>query len=359
MKMLNVIGLGMSSVLCASLLVACADGRGTTGFKSYDYSKEERAQNKARYDALNKTPGSGDVGTGSSKPVEVLVADPGRGIDQPLFTPVVEAGAAGAGKDSAQPRVINEAGKPNPSAVPEMAAKVQDLNVTIEGELKEQNPTAKGLIKGITVLPNAFNLATAVTIQAVVVINGQEVYMDAANVPLKYLKADDRMSNMLFTLTNPCDQKTILVKDLMQAGVSCADANCQSVQMVLSFKTKGRPANAILILQAGKKDGKAVWQYKKTNIGEPMTFVQAQKPCEMTKTIAPTEGKTIPATENGKTIPATENASVLPPPSELTPTIGAPALTPTIEAPEAVQAVPPSETSATIPAPAAVHAENI
>ncbi len=359
MKMLNVIGIGMSSVLCASLLTACADGRGTNGFKSYEYSKEERAQNKARAEALNKTPGSGDVGTGSTTPA--LPPDSGRGLDTPLFTPAPVAGTKG--NESAQPRVINEQGKANPSGVLEMTAKVQDLNVTIEGELKEENPTAKGLVKGVTVMPNAFTQATAVTIQAVVVINKEEVYFDAANVPVKFLKSEEQMPNILFTLSKPCDSKTILAKDLLQAGVKCGDANCQSIQLILSFKTEGRPANAILVLQAGKKDGtaKAQWLYKASNIGTPMTFLQAQKSCEMAKIVPPEEGKTIPAAESAKTVPALENAKIipapeavqaLPAPTEVTKAIEAPEATKAVEAPAATTAVVPAEEAKVIGAPA-------
>jgi hypothetical protein len=57
MKTLNVIGFKVAGVMCAGLLLACADGRGTNGFKSYQYSKTEKEQNlalKAKRDGTDK-----------------------------------------------------------------------------------------------------------------------------------------------------------------------------------------------------------------------------------------------------------------------------------------------------------------
>lgn len=294
MKLSNFIGFGISGVICAGLLGACADGRGTNGFKSYQYSKEERAINKAKYDKLHPAPvnpnqntpppddsaKAGDIGTGSSAP---LAVDSGRGTGEDIFKP--------APPESAQSRVIAEPGRPNPSAVPSLLATVEKLNLTIEGELKikAENSVAKGLVKGITILPTGgANVDRKITIQAVVKIAGEELYMDAANIPVKYMKGEESTANMLFILTKPCDNKVVMVKDLLQAVAKCRDENCLAIEVVLIFKTQGRAANAIFVVTPGKNaDGKIGWQYFATNVGTPKTFVDAQKACEAPKPAKP------------------------------------------------------------------------
>lgn len=283
MKMSNVMVVGLGSVLCASLLTACADGRGTNGFKSYQFTKEEMAQNKLKRDGakpkvetnqnngIEDTAPTGDIGTGNSNPTATLPPPPKTTSGNPVFT------APGAGS-----HVIIEPGPAtNPSGVVDLTAKVQDLNLTIDEELKDgkqENAVAKRLVKGITVTPNGTDTARTISINAIVVVGGEEVVMEATDIPVKNLKAEETLSNMLFTLTKRCDQKPVIVKNMLQAAAKCSDDRCLGIQVILSFETQdpARRAYAVFVVAPGRNaQGRTEWMYFKTNIGTPKTFQEA------------------------------------------------------------------------------------
>jgi hypothetical protein len=297
MKISNVVVVGLGSVLCASLLTACADGRGTNGFKSYQYSKDEMAQNKLKRDgakpksgtnqnsSIDDTAPNGEIGTGNTNPIASLPPPPKETSGNPVFnTP------------SAGSQVIIEAGPANPSGVVTLNAKVQDLNFTIDEELKDgkqENTVAKGLVKGITVTPSGTEDARTISINALVVIGREEVVMEATDVPVKHLKAEESLSNMFFTLTKPCDQKPVIVKNMLQAAAKCSDAKCMGIEVILSFETQdpARRAFAVFLVAPGQNaQGKTEWMYYKTNIGTPQTFKKAVEniaACPAPRLVAP------------------------------------------------------------------------
>ncbi len=309
MKMSNVIVFGLGSVVCASLLTACADGRGTNGFKSYRFSKEEMAQNKLKRDGakpkadanqnnlIDDTAPSGDVGTGSSNPTAALPPPPKLTSGNPVFAP-----------PSAGSNLIIEPGPANPSLVVDLTAKVKDLNFTIDEELKdgkEENSVAKSLVKGITVTPNGTDAARMISINAILVVGGKEVVMEALDVPVKHLKGDESLSNMLFTLTKPCDQKPIMVKNMLQAAAKCRDEKCLGIEVLLSFETQdpARRAYAVLLVAPGRDaQRKLEWQYFKSNIGTPKTFEQAVN--SMAACPAPQVAAPAPGAQQGQAAPA-------------------------------------------------------
>ncbi len=223
MKLLNVIGYGMSGMMCASLLVACADGRGTNGFRSYQFSKEERAKNLALKEARSpkakqnqNSPSADDSAetSGEATPNRDLAPAPkGRQPEEPLF------------KDRAQSQVLSEPGKvlptANPSGVPIQEASVKMLNVKIEEELKAGvNEVAKGLVKGITVVPSGPDQARTISLQATVMIGKDEVYMEANDVPVKPLKEEESVENFLFTLSKPCETRRLRPKTFCRPRLS-------------------------------------------------------------------------------------------------------------------------------------------
>jgi hypothetical protein len=314
MKMSNVIVFGLGSVVCASLLTACADGRGTNGFKSYRFSKEEMAQNKLKRDGAkpkvepnqnggtDDTAASGDIGTGNSNPTAALPPTPNL-TSGPVFAP-----------PSAGSNLIIEPGPANPSRVVDLTAKVKDLNFTIDEELKdgqEENSVAKRLVKGITVAPNGTDVARTISINAVLVIGGEEVVMEALDVPVKHLKGEENLSNMLFTLTKPCDQKPIMVKNMLQAAAKCRDEKCLGIEVLLSFEIQdpSRRAYAALLVAPGRDaQRKLEWQYFKSNIGTPKTFEQAvnsMAACPAPQVAAPASG-----TQQGQAAPAPAKSSL-------------------------------------------------
>jgi hypothetical protein len=202
--------------------------------------------------------------------------------------------------------------------VPDLTAKVADLNVTIEAEIAAgQNAVAKELVKGITVLPSGTDQARKIAIQAMVVINGSEVVMDAADVPVKHLKDDERMPNILFNLTKPCDEQVIPAKNLLQAGAKCRDELCRIIDVILSFETQDpqRRANAIFVVSPKRDtDGKVKWAYVATNIGKVKPFVEAQKACAAPAPANPAPGQGEPPATTAPA-PAPGDVSAAPAPS--------------------------------------------
>jgi hypothetical protein len=320
MKTLNVIGFKVAGVMCAGLLLACADGRGTNGFKSYQYSKTEKEQNlalKAKRDGTDKvqprnTPGADD--SQETGAINLGTSAPPAPVNRPDSPPVFTSNDSAAGKNFTEPQTppasTQVSPAPNPSAVADLSAKVQDLNVTIENELKQgagENKIAKALIKGITILPKGTDADRKFDLRAIVRINGEEAYMEANDTAVKFLKAEERMQNFLFTLSKPCEEgKVIQVKNSLQAAAKCRDAACLVIEVILSFETQNenRRANAILVVAPTKNaQDKVEWSYLQTNIGTPKTFEQEGPHCakpELPVTAAPPAA---PAVEPAPTAP--------------------------------------------------------
>lgn len=274
MKWPNVIGL----LVGTSLLMACADGRGTNGFKSYQYSKDELARNKSLKagSVSSKSDRTNSGSDDSSKTAELPPPSiPPKDQGQVLLRPSEDGD-----KGSATAKVISSTdGAENPSQVAPMTGSVKDINVSILGELaKGDNESAKNLIKGITILPEGSSDKRTITLQAVVVVGGEEVHMDAANIPVSYLRDDQELSQMLFTLMKPCDQTPVVVRNALSAAAKCQDEACNKIELILSFEVAGgNRANGIVIVELGKgAEGKLEWRITASNIGRPKSFVQAQ-----------------------------------------------------------------------------------
>lgn len=279
---LNVLRISLSGAICMSLITACGDGRGSSGFKSFKYSSEEIAKNQARLkaeqDAKNPkstTPGpdrrtddtespadglnGGGQGSGDSKSDgkgDTKGASSGgnnenaggaKGASAPAGGAAVESGLF-KNTDKASSQIFAEKKTPLEQ---QKTADIKDINLTIERETSgnKKNEEASKLVKGYTVTVKGTAEARTVSIEALLVIEGQLTSMFVANEPVRAVKDGEQVLNVNPDLKKACTEETVFNKDNLYVGIKCKDESCTTIEALLDIKDGSKRVNAVLTMQ--------------------------------------------------------------------------------------------------------------
>ncbi len=267
-SILNVLRVGAGGLLCASFLVACADGRGSNGFKPYQYSKSEMTANKAKMDAktaaLNKSkiPAAAAVTDGSdaTKAAEVKSAElSAEALDQSKYSPdsddeakrkfMVERGQVAVQTPTAALRVSNE------QAV--AVAKGQAL------------PELSKMVKGLTLTSSVSNKEMFLSIDALVLIDNEEHKVFVQGAPMKFSE-NGNTANLPFRLVK--NEADVASGTKLFLTAICEDESCKDVQIRFSFEVENGVRAAAVV---GYEHVGNEWKLKKSNIGATKSFDEA------------------------------------------------------------------------------------
>ena len=277
-SMLNVVRIGVGGVLYASLLAACADGRGNNGFKSYQYSKEEMAANKATMDAkanalknsnipVNTTPGNSETQPLATDPAAQNKETEKKGATQTALAPeAVDSVEYQQTQDAAKAKEMTEMGQEP------VQASVAALRVSNDQALRSNKeiPQLKNLVKGITVTSNMADKQLLLNIDAAVVIDGADHTLSIQNAPLSFAK-DGVTTALSFRLMKGTE--TVNPGKKLVLTAICKEESCQSVQIRFSFEiAEGKRAGAVVGYRLVGNE----WQLIESNIGEVAAFVKGQ-----------------------------------------------------------------------------------
>jgi hypothetical protein len=259
---------GVGGALCASLLAACADGRGSNGFKSYQYSKEQMATNKAKEDAkLNALKNSNIPVNAIPANNDTQQAQPVSGGDTGKQAAVSQEAADSIEyqqiQDAAKAKEMTEMGQ---AAVQTSASALRVSNDLAVASNKEV-PALKNLVKGVTVTSNMAGKQLLLNIDAVVVVDGADHTLSVQNAPLGFMK-DGVTTALPFRLLKGTEA-VIPGKKLIVTAI-CKEESCQSIQ--IRFEFEGRPGVVVGYKLVGTE-----WQLMESNIGEVAAFDKGQE----------------------------------------------------------------------------------
>jgi hypothetical protein len=280
----NVMRVGVGGALCASLLAACADGRGSNGFKSYQYSKEEMARNKAKWDAktnalANSNIPVSEVQTNKDGQKDNQVAQPASGGqtgDQTSAQPGKQVAVSQEAVDSIEYQQSQDAAKAKEMTEMGQAplqASVSALRVSNEDAVREPKKILElsKLVKGVTVTSNMAGKQLLLNIDAVVVVDGADHTLSVQNAPLSFVKdgVTTALSFRLLKGTEPVNPGKKLVLTAI-----CKDESCLQIQIRFSFEVaEGKRAAAVV----GYRLVGTEWQLMESNIGEVDAFNKGQE----------------------------------------------------------------------------------
>lgn len=275
----NVLKFGVGGVLSASLLVACADGRGSNGFRSYQYTKDEMAANKAIADSKalkttsnipvvntpvvdpsqnggNNNGGNGNNGTGTG--------DAGNKGQQGALPPeALDTLEYQTAQDSAKSKeLIDNKQEPLQVSVDSLR-KANELAVKNNKEI----PALKQLVKGVTVTSNLADKQLLLNIDALVLIDGADHIVSVQNAAISYLK--DGVTTALSFRLKKGTELVVPGKKLIITAL-CKDESCTFVQIRFMFE------NRAAIVVGYKQIDSNVWQLQESNIGEVKDLNGAQ-----------------------------------------------------------------------------------
>jgi hypothetical protein len=276
-------------VLCASLLAACADGRGSNGFKSYQYSKEEMATNKAKWDAKTNALANSNIpvseaqtnkdGQKDNQVAQPAVAQPASGGqtgDKTSAQPGKQVAVSQEAVDSIEYQQSQDAAKAKEMTEMGQAplqASVSALRVSNEDAVRESKkvPELSKLVKGVTVTSNMAGKQLLLNVDAVVVVDGADHTLSVQNAPLSFVKdgVTTALSFRLLKGTEPVNPGKKLVLTAI-----CKDESCQQIQIRFSFEVaEGKRAAAVV----GYRLVGTEWQLMESNIGEVAAFDKGQE----------------------------------------------------------------------------------
>jgi hypothetical protein len=273
----NVMRIGVGGVLYASLLAACADGRGNNGFKSYQYSEKQMAVNKAKMDAKTNALKNSNIPVNNAAPAnnDTQQAQPASGGDtgaQPGKQAAVSQEAVDSieyqqSQDAAKAKEMTEMGQEP------VQASVKALRVSNDEAVRSSKeiPELKKLVKGVTVTSNMADKQLLLNIDAVVVIDGADHALAVQNAPLSFAK-DGVTTALSFRLLKGTESVNPGKKLVLTA--ICKEETCQQIQIRFSFEVaEGKRAAAVV----GYKLVGAEWQLMESNIGEVAAFDKGQE----------------------------------------------------------------------------------
>lgn len=319
--LLDVIRAGVGSAMCASLIVGCADGRGTNGFKSYRYSAEELA--KARAELAAKTAGTqpkdpegaskdstniletktppkkeGD-GTTVTPPAGGQTTQPGGQQTAPAPGPQQDASTYSPISDQARQKLIAERRLPQ-EPEQQVETKVEDLLVTSDALQKNSkvNESAKQLLKGLTVKIEGPANERVISLDSIVVVKGEVHTAHVEKQPVKFLPKGSQATNLLFHLMK--NGQTVSAGTKLYLIALCEDQQCTKIQLRFSFENGNARVDAILVLQfAGE------WKIIASNVDEPPMFEEAIKEFGGGTSAPPPAEPPAPAKQPGEVGPGT------------------------------------------------------
>lgn len=263
----NVLKFGVGGVLSASLLVACADGRGSNGFRSYQYTKDEMAANKAIADAKaaktsnipvvnnpvvdpsqnggNNNGGNTGTGTGDAGNKGQQGAIPAEGLDTLEYQ---------TAQDSAKSKELID-NKQEPLQV-----SVDSLRKANELAIKKEVPALKNLVKGVTVTSNMADKQLLLNIDALVLIDGADHIVSVQNAAISYLK--EGVTTALSFRLKKGTELVVPGKKLIITAI-CKDESCTFVQIRFMFENRAAIVVGYKLVAQG-----AAWLLQESNIGD-------------------------------------------------------------------------------------------
>lgn len=273
----NVLKFGVGGVLSLILLSACADGRGSNGFRAYQYSKEEMAFNKANADAkaakdsnlpvVNGAGNSGDsqgggnnngnAGNGNNNG-----GNAGQGQQTALPPEALDNLEYQTAQDSAKSKeLIDNKQEPLQVAVDQLR-KANELAVTN----KKVIPQLQQLVKGVTVTSTMNDKQVLLNIDALVLIDGADHIVSVQNAAISYLK-DGVTTALSFRLKKGTDL-VIPGKKLIITAL-CKDESCTFIHIRFMFE------NRAAIVVGYKQVDQGVWILQESNIDVVKSFDDA------------------------------------------------------------------------------------
>lgn len=312
MKTLNVIRAGVTGFMTASLLAACADGRGMGGFKSWKSTPEQRAEWLAKNTPADDKPAdTNTTDTDNKGTIDPKTLQEGPGTDTgekpPTDTPASEKPAGTDTPETAQDLLhefpneeaktqiltelnTNPAEDPNQQLVVNQADLIQANGADLNGG---ENATAKSLILGISIYVAGQMPNRTVSIDAVVKIGADVRALYVEQAPVNKVTSAGQTLNIPIKLKAVDTEQEVQQDGKVYVMGTCEDTACNSVQVRIEFTLADGTKTAAVFLAQLQAEG---FNVTHSNIGQFKTFDVA---------FAEVGGKAAPVTDQ----PATEDKS--------------------------------------------------
>lgn len=289
-SILNVLRVGAGGLLAASILTACADGRGGSGFRSRQFTAEERAFNKANRDAkeaannpsklpaaetTGEVPEVDSAGRNVLPPVDTAKAsEPAKQAEQQqlAMSPALEDDKQYEGiKDEAKRKQLTGEMGQEPKET-----SVENLLVTNDNMVKAAGqkaiPEVAKLVKALSVKSVRTDKEVLLSVDAIVGLGAQDFGVHVQNEKLVF-QNNGKVQNLKIKLVNMKDGKVWTAGNRLYVYAACADESCSTVQLKLSFDIGGGKRLAAVAVYRLSEEGATLVQ---SNFGTVKEFAAVQ-----------------------------------------------------------------------------------